>query len=215
MSLSTLRISAARCTRNFPSCKCSAGRSPRDLPHRRDRSTTTPESTTSDFAADAAASSWTSSPRGAFSTLAGGEADGFVVGLFEQPSVQTNANRSTDFLTLFILAPPAIVEHDVRVGRPAKLATHDSAPSFCPCLRAKKADVSSAVCRVGTGARGSGPDLWVNGSASAQADFTRFDAVAMIETWRAQYNDVRPHSSLAYLTPNEFRSTLNPKSATT
>ncbi len=27
----------------------------------------------------------------------------------------------------------------------------------------------------------------------------------MIETWRRHYNDVRPHSSLGYLTPNEFR----------
>ena len=44
---------------------------------------------------------------------------------------------------------------------------------------------------------------------------SRAEAVAMIETWRKHYNDVRPHSSLAYLTPNEFRSSLNPKSSTT
>lgn len=43
---------------------------------------------------------------------------------------------------------------------------------------------------------------------------SRQEAVAMIETWRTHYNEVRPHSSLAYLTPSEFRSSLNPKSAT-
>jgi len=43
---------------------------------------------------------------------------------------------------------------------------------------------------------------------------SRVEAVAMIETWRNHYNEVRPHETLAYLTPNEFRSTLNPKSAT-
>ena len=34
---------------------------------------------------------------------------------------------------------------------------------------------------------------------------TRAEAVAVIENWRRHYNDVRPHSSLGYLTPNEFR----------
>ena len=26
----------------------------------------------------------------------------------------------------------------------------------------------------------------------------------IIEAWRRHYNDIRPHSSLNYLTPNEF-----------
>jgi len=30
------------------------------------------------------------------------------------------------------------------------------------------------------------------------------EAVAIIETWRRHYNEVRPHSSLGYLTPHEF-----------
>jgi putative transposase len=34
---------------------------------------------------------------------------------------------------------------------------------------------------------------------------TRAEAVAMIETWRRHYNEVRPHSSLGYLTPIEFK----------
>lgn len=34
----------------------------------------------------------------------------------------------------------------------------------------------------------------------------RGEAVAVIETWRRHYNDVRPHSSLGYLTPREFVS---------
>ena len=34
---------------------------------------------------------------------------------------------------------------------------------------------------------------------------SRREAVAVIETWRVHYNDVRPHSSLGYLTPNQFK----------
>ena len=34
---------------------------------------------------------------------------------------------------------------------------------------------------------------------------SRAEAVAMIETWRRHYNEVRPHSSLGYLTPFEFK----------
>ena len=33
---------------------------------------------------------------------------------------------------------------------------------------------------------------------------SRAEAKVVIETWRCHYNDVRPHSSLGYLTPNEF-----------
>ena len=33
----------------------------------------------------------------------------------------------------------------------------------------------------------------------------RQEAVALIETWRRHYNEVRPHSSLDYLTPIEFK----------
>jgi putative transposase len=32
----------------------------------------------------------------------------------------------------------------------------------------------------------------------------RAEAIGVIETWRRHYNDVRPHSSLGYLTPSEF-----------
>jgi putative transposase len=34
---------------------------------------------------------------------------------------------------------------------------------------------------------------------------SRAEAVAVIETWRRHYNEVRPHSSLGYLTPHEFK----------
>lgn len=34
---------------------------------------------------------------------------------------------------------------------------------------------------------------------------SRREAAAIIETWRQHYNAVRPHSSLAYLTPHEFK----------
>ena len=35
----------------------------------------------------------------------------------------------------------------------------------------------------------------------------RLDAKVGIEQWRRHYNEVRPHSSLGYLTPLEFKST--------
>jgi len=35
---------------------------------------------------------------------------------------------------------------------------------------------------------------------------TRREAVAIIEDWRRHYNAVRPHSSLGYLTPHEFKA---------
>jgi putative transposase len=38
----------------------------------------------------------------------------------------------------------------------------------------------------------------------------RREARAMIENWRQHYNEVRPHSSLGYKTPNEFRTASNP-----
>ena len=34
----------------------------------------------------------------------------------------------------------------------------------------------------------------------------RIDARVSIEQWRRHYNDVRPHSSLAYLTPAEYKA---------
>ena len=37
---------------------------------------------------------------------------------------------------------------------------------------------------------------------------SRAEAVVVIETWRQHYNEVRPHSSLGYLTPNEFTKSL-------
>lgn len=36
----------------------------------------------------------------------------------------------------------------------------------------------------------------------------RMEAKIVIEDWRVSYNDVRPHSSLNYQTPNEFKRTL-------
>ncbi len=37
---------------------------------------------------------------------------------------------------------------------------------------------------------------------------SRAEAKVIIETWRRHYNEVRPHSSLGYLTPNEFVARL-------
>ena len=41
---------------------------------------------------------------------------------------------------------------------------------------------------------------------------TRAEARVVIETWRKEYNQIRPHSSLNYQTPNQHISTL-PKMA--
>ena len=41
---------------------------------------------------------------------------------------------------------------------------------------------------------------------------SRVEAKVVIETWRRHYNEVRPHSSLGYLTPKEFKTN---RSATT
>jgi putative transposase len=44
---------------------------------------------------------------------------------------------------------------------------------------------------------------------------SRGEAVAIIETWRHHYNEVRPHSSLGYLTPFEFKMQCMPISTRT
>jgi putative transposase len=41
---------------------------------------------------------------------------------------------------------------------------------------------------------------------------SRAEAKIVIETWRGHYNEVRPHSSLGYLTPTEFVATQPPAS---
>ena len=41
----------------------------------------------------------------------------------------------------------------------------------------------------------------------------RMDATVGIEQWRQHYNEVRPHSSLGYLTPAEFKAQLGAGSA--
>jgi putative transposase len=39
---------------------------------------------------------------------------------------------------------------------------------------------------------------------------SRAEAIVVIESWRRHYNAVRPHSSLAYLTPQEFKQQHRP-----
>ena len=41
---------------------------------------------------------------------------------------------------------------------------------------------------------------------------TRAEATVVIEQWRRHYNEVRPHSSLAYQTPEEFTTNEQSKS---
>jgi putative transposase len=35
------------------------------------------------------------------------------------------------------------------------------------------------------------------------------EAKVVVEEWRSHYNDIRPHSSLEYKTPSEFKLALN------
>ena len=42
---------------------------------------------------------------------------------------------------------------------------------------------------------------------------TRAEATVIIEQWRRHYNEVRPHSSLGYLTPAEFAAGLKVQGA--
>jgi len=42
----------------------------------------------------------------------------------------------------------------------------------------------------------------------------RIEAKVVIEDWRVHYNDVRPHSSLNYQTPTEFRRSMEPNLST-
>ena len=37
---------------------------------------------------------------------------------------------------------------------------------------------------------------------------SRDEAKVLIETWRRHFNEVRPHSSLGYMTPNEFVASI-------
>ena len=37
---------------------------------------------------------------------------------------------------------------------------------------------------------------------------SRGEAKVVIEAWRQHYNEVRPHSSLGYLTPSEFAASI-------
>lgn len=43
---------------------------------------------------------------------------------------------------------------------------------------------------------------------------SRAEAKALIETWRRHFNEVRPHSSLGYMTPNEFVASIDTNAAT-
>ncbi len=43
--------------------------------------------------------------------------------------------------------------------------------------------------------------------------FSRAQAKVVIEAWRRHYNEVRPHSSLGYLTPAKFAAKLKQNDA--
>ena len=61
-------------------------------------------------------------------------------------------------------------------------------------------------------AQASGRKFW-HEHLSLQWFRNRVDAAVSIEPWRRHYNEVRPHSSLAYQTPHEFKAIakLTPK----
>lgn len=56
---------------------------------------------------------------------------------------------------------------------------------------------------------------WQNGTdecLSIEWFRSRREAAVLIEAWRNHYNEVRPHSSLQYLTPAEFKLELRKES---
>ena len=53
-------------------------------------------------------------------------------------------------------------------------------------------------------------ELWVN----LEYFLSRPEAVVVIEAFRRHYNEVRPHSSLGYLTPQQFKQKQSPKQST-
>jgi putative transposase len=95
-------------------------------------------------------------------------------------------------------------------GAPAHLRS-DNGPEFISRAILKwivDAGINSALIDPGK--------PWQNGKAESfngkfrdeclNVDYfrSRAEAKAMIETWRRHYNEVRPHSGLKYLTPNEY-----------
>ncbi len=61
-------------------------------------------------------------------------------------------------------------------------------------------------------AQASGRKLWRE-HLSLQWFCNRVDTAVSLESWRRHYNEVRPHSSLAYQAPHEFKAIakLTPK----
>ena len=52
--------------------------------------------------------------------------------------------------------------------------------------------------------------LWGDECLSLEWFRSRAEAAVVIETWRRHYNAVRPHSSINYLTPHEFKQQHHP-----
>ena len=100
----------------------------------------------------------------------------------------------------------------VSVGGAPKYLRSDNGPEFVSSAVLKwvaKEDFETAHSDPGKPWQ-NGADESFNGKfrdecLSTEWFMTRSEAVAVIESWRKHYNSVRPHSSLGYLTPEEFR----------
>ena len=98
-------------------------------------------------------------------------------------------------------------------GTPRYLRS-DNGPEFVACaiLRwLQAAEIETALIDPGKPWQ-NGADESFNGKLrdeflTLQWFRNRLDAKVGIEQWRRHYNEVRPHSSLAYLTPAEFKAT--------
>ncbi len=76
--------------------------------------------------------------------------------------------------------------------------------------RRERANLRPVVCELVI-------DVWERSGPSCLRALPciREEAKVLVEIWRRHYNDVRPHSSLDYLTPREFinQSTKEPEGA--
>lgn len=106
-------------------------------------------------------------------------------------------------------------------GAPRYLRS-DNGPEFISCAILKwlhEADIDTALIDPGkpwqNGTNESFNDKFRDECLSLEWFKSRQEARVLIETWRRHYNNIRPHSSLGYLTPREFihYSTEDPEGA--
>ncbi len=113
-----------------------------------------------------------------------------------------------------LLSPIAVarnVGHSVRLtcqgnGYEKKLVDRSPDHQRVPFGRHEAQKRDPARLMLGKRKRKLCPNCYFRGECLSLEWFrTRLEAKVVIEQWRRHYNGIRPHSSLAYLAPNEFK----------